>query len=289
MSFVQTIINHFLNDEFFSFWIFTNGWLLAKYIDYFDEIAKSTSRLWIQVSYDGQPIHSIYRRHKTGCETTDVVRQSILLLAKHNIPFSIKSVLPVQSLDLLLNVYKDIEALNEELRSFNKTVTYNPSLDYTETYDWSFVKPKLKRALSELLVYLLDKKEIYITWFLPLNRRPYCSAGLNICSLSYDGFLYPCHGFIYLKKTPYKFHMNELSIEKLQEMQTRIQMFRKYEPLECRRCNVNTCTRCHAVFYNKSSKSKEEERWFDKDSTYWVCKAYKLIDKAYRVLKYLRG
>jgi radical SAM protein with 4Fe4S-binding SPASM domain len=122
-----------------------------------------------------------------------------------------------------------------------------------------------------------------------MNRKPLCSAGLSMCSLKHDGFIYPCHGFMYLNTTPFKFHMDELSADIIQKMQQKITSFRACEPEECKKCTVNFCARCNASYYSLSQKSHECERWFDKDSNDWVCKSYKLIDKAYRALKHLRG
>jgi len=289
IDYMLDIIKQFENEPwFYKTFVFTNGYLIDSVLD---KLSTVKDKIWIQVSYDGKVIHDKYRKSIDHQLTSDRVLHNYKLLVKHNFECSIKSVLPVSDIHNLVEVYKEFESLNETyLTKFNKSLIYNPSFDYYSLYDWSEIENKLKQALKNLIGYLKHKERIYISWFQPRPKRAICSLGSSMIAIDVNGFIHPCHGFIYYKDHKFKTHIFDHNVfDKLELMFNFFSQKNKYEPAECKSCTVNFCMRCNASFYSLSKKTSDYERLWDKDSTIWLCKTYKLIDKAYRALKHYKS
>ena len=129
--------------DFVQYHCYSNGTLVDKYkemiaLPYFDKLQ---SKLHIQLSYDGEPHHTL-KRGNTRKQILDVAK----LLQKNNIQFSFKATLSYDLIDKLPEIW---DSYYELVPMFGSDVSYFPTLDTStspslESFDaWKKANPEL--------------------------------------------------------------------------------------------------------------------------------------------------
>ena len=278
-------LQHYDNVRFF---IFSNGYDLHGYLkdallSYKDVKVGIHPKVCIQVSYDGAPIHNMYRR-SFGKLTSKEVLDNIKWLDVNKIPYVIKSTIRPQAFKHMYDAYMDIKRLASELTAtgFYKNVNYFPTIDYYSSEQYS--KDEMNQyceALETSLVRIAAEEAKtpqgnFFKWF--EHSRAICATGQHMIAVDTNENIYVCHGCLYGDSK--EKHLigninNDNIIEKLEELS-------KYfgenidDEGECKECDVIFCLRCNHVKYENSKKTKYLEKWRDYTDQPNLCRFYKI-------------
>jgi len=297
------------------FFIFSNGYDLHGYlkealIAYKDEMVGVHPKVCIQISYDGAPIHDMYRR-ASGKLTSKEVIESIKWLDVNRIPYVIKSTIRAEAFKHMYDAYMDIKRLASELTStgFYKNVNYFPTIDYysseryskdemlqyCEALEVSLVKiaaEELKTPYINSLVKIksadLPQYLTFFKWFIP--NRAICVSGQHMVAVDTDEQIYTCHGCLYGdgKEKHLIGNINNDSI--IEELEKASKYFGKDIDDEgwCHDCDVEFCLRCNHAKYERSKKEKYLDKWRDYTNQPNLCKFYHINDMVKKGLDLLR-
>lgn len=268
------------------FFIFSNGYdldipLTYTLMKYRDKKVGVHPRLCIQISYDGYPIHNMYRK-SNGKNTSQKVRENIRFLDKNKIPYVIKSTVPPEAFKYMYAAYVDIKNFAKECNNtgFYKNINYFPTIDY---YHLDFTEDEmteycedLENSLVKIAAQEAKDKTSFFKWFEP--NRAICASGQHMVAVDTDENIYVCHGCLYGDNKDQ--HLigninNNGIIEKLEKVS-------KYfgtdiaDEGECKNCDVSFCLRCNQAKYDNSKKEKYMEKWRDYTNQPNLCKFYKI-------------
>jgi radical SAM protein with 4Fe4S-binding SPASM domain len=267
----------------YTFFIYSNGY---RYNDKLKQLLlENKERLVIQISYDFQPIHDMFRITKDDKITSDSILNTIDWLYENNFKFTIKSTLPYEGFKYLYEAYKDCEKFSKK---YNMSYQYNPTIvQYINRNQTKESIDKYKIDINESLIKILEDelelaKNHKKTYFGMFNyNRALCSAGYSLISIDIDGKLYKCHGTLYSDYKSDHFIVdvyNDRFIEKLKESFD-LHKDTLVEKDECKTCFATYCHRCNAEHYSNSTKSKYIDRWRDFSNNKPYCDFYKTISK----------
>jgi len=273
---ILEIMQEFQTQEDIEFHIYTNAYnrkRLDKIIDNVD-----ISKLQIQVSYDGKEINDKFRLTLTGKPTSDEVLANVEYLARRGVNLSLKSTIPLKTMDSLYSTWKDFEQMYEELNDIgpNVYVSYSPTIDYVEEIPRenldelisSFRKDMLRVAKEEIKFYKKHNRHL-CSWFAGSDSKSHCASGANMHAIDVDGQSYACHGSLY---SPNKESMRGGSILDDNWINDVIKMSRTYTeaikvvPDTCVNCEATTCMICPVSSLDQSKKEDHFDRWTDR----WV-------------------
>jgi len=262
--------------------ILTNGSLIEYYIDLFKQYKH---KVWIQISYDGEPIHSKNRFDIYGKPTTDIVLEAIDLLYHNNIEFSLKPTLPIDNLQYMFDAYKDYVKLHNQYKDVN--LMYNPTLDHYSKDISDEALKVLYQQLVEIVRFSVKEGYTILSWLLE-DKKPLCSAGVSMFSIDIDGDVYPCHGCFYHNSTDHKWgNIFSLTNEDLDRFRYNYyQAFNKAR-IEDQQCNYSFCRRCNVTAFKFSDKHSYFDKWIDFKSQPLICKTSKVIHIAKQAYKAL--
>lgn len=284
----KAIIDGFKDDKSFSFFFYTNGLFIPKYIEelkkYNEEFGwqrvNGQPRLILQISFDGVYLSDTIRVDKSGKGTSKKVIEAYNLLKENNIETSLKAVISTEGFPYLFESFKDLY----ELQGF-----YAPTPDL-----WSSATPEEYQKDLEILSEQIEKIASYIyandlnpdvfSWF--SKSRAICSTGSNMISVDLDGKLYPCHAAMYGESDEHSLGHIDNFTEVKEKAMKEFKMVNKMLPLECQSCDVNFCMKCQIANYTKSDKSTYAERFTDYQSNWQVCSLFKLNDKFNKTIRY---
>lgn len=296
---IVDVMNEFSNIDNVDFHIYTNAYdrkRLDKILD-----AVDTSKLQVQVSYDGKPINDIFRIVSTGKPTSTQVMANFRYLAERGIHVSLKSTIPTRSMKGLFKVWKEFEQLYEEMQSVSKNtyVSYSPTIDYvTDVKDENlgeliamFRTEMLQIAAAEIEFFKKHKRHL-MAWFNGNDIKGHCASGAHMLAIDVDGQTYACHGSLY---SPNKADMRTSSIESesfVDDIAHHSGMYQEHirdvSPI-CKGCVATTCMICPVASLDKSTKETFTDKWTDR----WVnnmCGFYKTFGEIDRTVQsYLAG
>lgn len=288
---ITEIINEFQDDDRVDYHLYTNAFnevTIRKFIETIDP-----SKLRIQVSYDGRPINDRFRLTHSGKSTADKVLKTFDYLTTVGLKeLSLKSTLPLTSMNHMVEVWKEFRDLNEKYANENTFVRYAPTLDYhTKFEDPNKYLPEFEKAIKEISAMEIDffKEKGYFlwTWYRGDDTRFTCSAGKNMANLDTDGNFYPCHGALYLddkenhKVSSLSEDINNLKRDKYSEMINKVNK-------TCQECVATTCLVCPTSSYAASKKESYEEKWLD-NQVHGLCGYYQAFGKVDRAFSKLLG
>lgn len=302
---IKTIVKEFENDDRLHFLIYSNGSNVDSVIDLLEQhkgtmVRNAHPKVTIQMSYDGMPVHDIFRKTRDGKITSSLVRNNILLLDKKNIPTCIKSTITPDTLKYLKETYLDLRDvyLSFTTSSKFKATSYFPTIDYyhLEKYTHNDLE-QYKKDLEEVLIKIAAEEakalkkynRIFFSWFTP--NRAICNAGKDMCCVNWNSNIFKCHGSLYEDKSGDHFVCNledDNFVEKLEECHFFHQQNFAFEPEECKKCNTTYCLRCNPVKYEKSKKTSYIEKWRDYTTQPSLCELYRIIGKVAKAFKQLK-
>ena len=258
-------------------------------------------KVCIQISYDGAPIHNMYRR-SYGKLTSKAVVGSIKWLDKNRVPYVIKSTIRAEAFKHMYDAYMDIKRLAGELSStgFYKNINYFPTIDYYSSERYS--KDEMEQYCEALEVSLVriaaeeakDKarnfnKTSFFKWFEP--NRAICASGQHLIAVDTDENIFTCHGCLYGDDKDKHFIGNINSGSIIKELEKVHKYFGTDIDDEgwCYDCDVEYCLRCNHAKYTNSEKTKFLEKWRDYTNQPNLCRFYKISDNVKKALDLIRN
>lgn len=255
--------------DFVQYHCYSNGTLTEKYkqlfaLPYFDQLK---NKLHIQLSYDGEPHHTIKRGNNR-----EQIFQTAKLLQENNIFFSFKATLAYDLIDKLPEIWDSYYDLT---LMFGHDISYFPTLDTStspslESYeDW---KKAIVQIAKKEYRYIQEYGHPLWRWFAD-GRKMNCGLG-NSIHMHNDGNIYVCHGCPYLKDPSRFITGNINNIKSLYEVIS--EKFNMNLDEKCVKCDATHCSACHVTqlkdtdnIYEKwsSCRSNDENkckyyRWF---------------------------
>jgi radical SAM protein with 4Fe4S-binding SPASM domain len=280
------------------FHIYTNAYNRKRLDQVIDNV--DISKLQIQVSYDGKEINDQFRLSLTGKPTSDEVVGNVEYLARRGVNVSLKSTIPLKTMDTLYRTWKDFEQLYEKLHAIgpNIHVSYSPTIDYVEEIPRenldeliaSFRKDMIRIAKEEIKFYKKHHRHL-CSWFAGSDSKTHCASGANMHAIDVDGNTYACHGSLY---SPNKESMKGGNILDDNWVDAVIAMSKNYReaikvvPETCVNCQATTCMICPVSSLDNSKNVDFFDRWTDR----WVnnmCgffKAFGEIDRTVQAYLY---
>lgn len=285
-DFCKEIMREFAHDNV-SFLFYANGYYVKKYIkelkefsDYLGELPRyivgnnPTRRLFIQVSYDGNPINDVMRVQKNGKGTSDIIKEAITLLRDNDIQYSIKSVITPENFKHMYEAFLDVISLGS---------SYYPTPDL-------YIKEISKEQLGELRLNLaLIAKYIkdhnlpthIFGWF--QDSKAKCSAGINYFAVNTNKDMMICHGAMY-GTDHFVTRIDDIrasNILKKKSEEISSDLSKAYK--QCDSCNVRFCMKCQYANYILHPEIKDKkERWYSLNEN--LCRVFEINSKIYSAL-----
>lgn len=253
IEWLREILKATVQHEFVDYYMFTNGTLhqkLKMLIE--DEETKSAfkcGRFQVQVSYDGEPHHSMKRGY-----SFDDAMPMLDLLHSNSIRFTLKSTVAEDSIALMPECWKSYEKLYEK---YGKEVSYSPTIDASSSLD--HVDLNLWRSAARELAklefnFIKKNKHPLMSWFRHDQKRV-CSVK-NCIHMHSDGNLYLCHGAPYLDAAKRDKFVIASTRDILAAPDMQSMLFRddnvdlSLRPDECLKCEATACAMCHVGICN---------------------------------------
>lgn len=282
-DFCKGVMEKFKHDKGFSFFFYTNGTYIKKYLkDLVRLHGEMPGRLKLQVSYDGKPVNDIARVTKTGTPSSAMVKANYLAAKEAGLTVTMKSVLTSENFHLIYEAFLDVISMADN---------YFPTPDmYSQLTEEQFM-PRLD-VLKEGLAKIA--KHIYVNklppekfgWF--QQSRALCASGINYVSVDLNGDISPCHGCMYKESHAHVIGniFKEPDLDAL--IKSKSEMYRdalKNQPLDCINCDAQFCMKCNAATYEKSEKETYIEKWSDHTANWQVCKVFKSNEIVHHALR----
>jgi len=286
-QFIKDIIAAFDDIGCIRFFIFSNGTKLEGIQDlllkYRYKKTENHPKLVLQVSYDGEPIHSKFRGQ------TELVWKTLSWLDAHDVPFTIKSTVPYGGFKYMYDAYLDIKKIGSEMMGKGfKNLDYFPTIEHYNSSDCLFedYERDLEKALIKIAKKELVDKTNMFKWF--TNSRAVCTAGKDLIAIDCDGKIYPCHGCLYEDK---KEHVlgdidNHNVFDALADFRKRISQHLAIE--SCPNCQVSFCLRCNHAKYSYSEKDQYFSKWCDGTAQPDICRFYNINNRVKLAFEELR-
>lgn len=283
-SLCRSIMEHYTDDKNISFFFYTNGVYLKKYL--MDLIQFNTTlgpnRLHIQVSYDGKAIHDITRPDKKGNASTDIVKNNYLLARDAGISISLKSVITADNFHRVYDAFLDVITMDKN---------YHPTPDlYSQLseQDFGFRLEELKAGITKIAKYIYANNLPPETfgWF--RKSRALCQAGVDYISVDLNGDISPCHGCMYKESHTHVmgnvFKTDDIDLL-IKQKSAQYSAARSNQPLGCQTCDSMFCMKCNAATFEKSSKEDYWDKWTDHRSNWQVCTVFKMNEVVHYALR----
>lgn len=285
-DFIRDTISEFLHDNV-TFFFYTNGIFIKKYIDILDGLNRDLGelppylvqgippqRLFIQISYDGNPIHDRTRVKKNGKGTSEEVKEAIKLLQDRGIAYSLKSTICPRDFKDMYKAFLDVISLGS---------SYFPTPDLTNTSVTPEELRDLRLNLALIAKTIKDNgypHEIF-KWF--SDSKAKCSAGINYFAVNTNKDIVVCHGALYGTDHIISRVDDVFATKKLSDFskKQRYDLDRAYQ--ECDNCGVRFCMKCQFANYNLNTQIKDKkERWYSLN--HGMCKIWEVNSKVYSAL-----
>lgn len=296
-GYIVKVMEHFKDHPAIGqFHIYTNGFNfknMSKIIDNVD-----TSKLHIQVSYDGKITNDIFRLTNKGTSTAEQVLNTFDKLAKRGIDVAIKSTLPTTSIFSLYDTWLEFEELVNKYKEYpNVKINFAPTIEYamghtpfggeTDHAVAKFEKQMKKIAKKEIEFYK-EHGRFLCSWFGSSDGKTNCTAGASMMAVDVDGGVYACHGALY---SPQKEDMKSATIfdtdftEKVKTFADAHVPARHRINDICKGCVATYCAVCPVAVYDASKKTDHLDRWTDR-CVNGLCKFYKAFGRLDRAVQH---
>ena len=257
-NFLYEIIESTYKYPFVNYMMYTNGTLVDKFEEFInkDFIDEIINRFSIQLSYDGEPHHTLMRHDNKELifKTTD------LLVDRGFKDLSFKATLSFDHLELLPQIWDSYK----ELHNRYDFAYYSPTLDQSNNMNSDKNYEIWKRVILEVA-----KKELK---FMDEHGYPlwqwFTNPGKLVCSLNNgihlhnDGNFYICHGCPYCKNSDVFKVGNTKTVKNIDDVINKdfdITLRRR----ECMECSAVACQVCHVAELDKDINDaiNYKEKW----------------------------
>ena len=253
LEFIEEVIRNTYKFDFVRYNFFSNGTLVDKYKKFLSNnfIDEIRDRIHIQLSYDGEPHHSLKRE-----DNKHLIFEVADMLKANSIRFDFKATLSFDMIKYLSQIWDSYYDLHSK---YGSIVTYYPTLDTTKSDlkyfdDW---KNSLLQVIKKEYDFIQKHHYALFGW-LNDGRKGNCNLG-NSLHIHTDGNIYICHGCAYKDNNENLKYGNINSINSLYDVLN--DDFEINDVLkQCKECPATYCSVCHA----NSIKSDENprEKWF---------------------------
>jgi radical SAM protein with 4Fe4S-binding SPASM domain len=280
-----SLMMEFKDDERVCFFIYTNGSTTYEMLPTYKLlknqpfIKDGQSKLTIQVSYDGLPLHDKNRLFVDGTTTSDMIYEAIAVLHKVGIDYGLKATMPWNDFKYLPQTWQDFKLLNDQ---FGSKIKYALTVDYYDVqfsqYRDEVEKALIKTAEKEIKFF---KEKGYFLSNIFRNNRATCATGKSMCVINTNGDVLNCHGAIYSKCSKDLTYGNIFDEDFINSIERSNDLYRDnhIEPDECKECFATSCLRCNVKKYEESDKESHLEKWFDYPAQKDLCEYYRLVGK----------
>lgn len=279
LDFLYKLIDVSYKYKFVRYHLYSNGTLVDQYKKLLqnDFIKEIYSRFHVQLSYDGEPHHSIKRGNNSKFifETAD-------LLKEHQISFSFKATLSFDMFEYLPEIWKSYEKLYQK---YGNVATYSPTLDTTYSSDdkldqW---EKALKRIIPLELDFIRKNKMPLWTWF-KKESKANCMLG-NSLHVHTNGNIHICHGCAYKQNNKNLIIGNTSTIDNFSSL-----ISDKYNlnllPTKCIKCPATYCSVCHIEQIDLDQDPYKT--WIScKVNNINRCKYFKVFGLMSKILRYM--
>lgn len=272
-KFIVEIMNKYKDDDRVIFHLYTNAFNIHNMNKIIDQV--DTSKLKVQVSYDGRAINDAYRLTQNKKSTSNQVLNNLYILANKGIDVSVKSTLPIEDMTSLNSTWDEFKYIQEMLWKVNKNlmISYSPTIDYvsamsdeTKAEAVKIFRSEFLRIAKKEITYFKEHGRYLCSWFGGEDNRKHCSAGLNMAAIDQRGNVYACHGAIYTDKKDELVSgsiFDDGFLEKLSAYTETFEKPLKAIPSECDSCVATTCMICPVISHSKSEKEEFFDKWTD--------------------------
>ncbi len=280
-----SLMKEFRDDERVCFFIYTNGSTTYEMMPTYKRlknkkfIKEDQSKLTVQVSYDGNPLHDKNRIHKDGNTTSDMVYEAIAFLHRMGINYGLKATMSWDDYKLLPETWRDFRFLHDQ---FGPKIKYALTVDYYNVqfskYRDEVEKALIETAEKEIIFY---QKHKYFLSNIFRNNRAICATGKSMAVVNTNGDVLNCHGAIYSKCSKDFTYSNIFDENFINSIQKANSLYKDnyIEPEECQECFATSCLRCNVKKYEESDKSSHLDRWYDYPAQKDLCDYYRLVGK----------
>ena len=298
---IKKVVEYYKNDNRVKFFIFSNGYAISKVSDLLYELKDQFvegghPKLCIQISYDGMPIHDIYRVRTDGILTSTQVRTTIKWAEDNKIPYVIKSTITPDSLKYLYAAYKDIKELQSRYPGTHfKSQNYFPTVDYYHLDKYTDeqidqycreLEQQLVDIATEEVEYYQNTKQFFFAWF--VGNKSLCCAGRDMTCVAVDGKIFKCHGSVYDDSQLDHLVTNLDDENFIQHLDSSYKLHDcnfGFQPKECMECDTTYCLRCNPAKYELSDKKTYIDKWRDYPVQNKLCKIFKTNGKIVKALR----
>ena len=285
MPLCKTLMEVFRKDERIAFFVYTNGSTIDNLMPTLMRlkkqpfIKKGISKVTIQVSYDGNPLHDLNRKDKKGQATSRIVLHAIKQLHKCGIDYGLKATLTWSDYKYITETWDDFEVLHK---------MYGPKIKYALTMDYYNVEfSKYKSEIEQKLIEIAQreikffKKHRYLLSNIFRSNKAFCATGKSMSCVDTNGDVYNCHGAIYSKCSDEFKYANIFDKNFINNIQKANSLYKDnhIEPEECKECVAGACLRCNVKKFEESEKETHLDRWYDYPAQRDLCRYYQLVGK----------
>lgn len=280
-----SLMEEFKDNEKICFFVYTNGSTTYEMMPTYKKlknkpfIKEGQSKLTVQVSYDGNPLHDKNRVDKNGNATSDLIYEAIAFLHQHGIDYGLKATMSWDDYKHLPEAWDDFRFLHTQ---FGSKIRYALTVDYYNVqfnkYRDEVEKALIKVAEKEIKFY---KKYKYFLSNIFRHNRSICATGKSMAVVNTNGDVFNCHGSIYSKCSEDFKYGSIFDDNFINSIERRYNLYKDndIEPEECKECIATSCLRCNVKKYEESNKETHLERWFDYPAQKDLCGYYKLVGK----------
>lgn len=280
-----SLMEAFRKDERVCFFIYTNGSTTYEMMPTYKRlkeqpfIKEGQSKLTVQVSYDGNPLHDKNRIYKNGDITSDIVYQAIAFLHRIGIDYGLKATMSWDDYKYLPKAWGDFKLLHDQ---FGSKIKYALTVDYYNV-QFSQYRNEVENALIETAEKEVKffKNNKYFLSNIFRNNRSICATGKSMAVVNTNGDVLNCHGAIYSKCSKDFTYGNIFDDNFINSIEKSNSLYKDnhIEPYECQECIATSCLRCNVKKYEESDKESHLDRWFDYPAQKDLCEYYRLVGK----------
>ena len=291
-SVLKELVDYYNKKDDVVYSIVTNGSNLDTLYDIFLPIKHTNvnglSKVHIQVSYDGIPIHDINRLDINGNPTGDLIKSNIKQLLHDGFNVSVKSVIKPDHFKYMLSAYNDIK---DVFSSYSNMGSYFPTIDYYNSYKDDYCIDELEQILLDIakeeIEFYNSNKRFFFTWFNKDANR-ICAAGKDMLAIDVDLSVYPCEGCYYAPSDQHLIgHIKDKDIYNKLEQRREYLLSYEHNNNLCKTCSTSTCFRCNLIKFAHSKKEDYAERWYDYTDQSWLCRYYITVGKIKQALYHI--
>jgi len=283
---IEKVVDSFIDDKRIGFFIYTNASRMKEMLPIFNKLKgekiKNEPRFTIQISYDGNPVHDMRRKTRSGEPSSKICLEAMKLLKDNDIPFALKATLAQRDFKYLPEIWNDFEKLHNE---FGTSYSLTSDYENPEIYKyWDEIEEALLE-ISKKEYHFYKKHGRFLSNLFKGSKR-FCSAGKNMFTIDIDGRMFLCHGCLYSdSKEDLSFSsiFEDDFIEKIKESYDKF-FITERQPEECENCVAGLCIRCNTRKYISSNKEEFLDKWYDYTSQKDLCDFYKMLGRIGRAL-----